>query len=237
MSFAFTDMQLHSIALRPTSFSSSGSDSTRLTALVATLEACKRYMDTLLALPAYEYHLISFAEWMRLPCVIMTVARLCIPNPSLSEAQWDVKMAHDRARLDLYLDSLCYRMQSLTAYDGSDQRYFDFWFAMKMIMELTRSWYNRKTKANASTSTSTSALPTPDTMNSGSGDSGEQLIADQSSETFGTSATLSSLDMGGNDPFAFMKSADFEMDTLLDVDNLWGDYGYTSLGFGNGPHF
>jgi hypothetical protein len=82
LSSSFTDMQLHSVALRPSgsSLHPLSADSTRLNALFATLEACKRYLDTVITLPLSEYHLISFIEWMRLPSIIMTLARLCMPS-------------------------------------------------------------------------------------------------------------------------------------------------------------
>ncbi|KAF2677447.1 hypothetical protein K458DRAFT_481359 [Lentithecium fluviatile CBS 122367] len=243
LSSSFTDMQLHSIALRPSNPSTV--DSTRMNTLLATLEACKRYLDTLLAFPVSDYHLISFAEWMRLPSVIMTLSRLCMPNDSLSEAQWDIKMAHDRSRLDLYLDSLCYRMQGLTACDRVTNSHMDFWFIMRMILELTRTWYLRKINLkNTAAATATSALPTPNTVQSssegtaGAGSASEPL----SRGAFGSNVLLGGVDMGGHsdegghDPFSFMNHADFDMDKFFDM-GLWGDESYVGMGFGGGMHF
>jgi hypothetical protein len=244
---SYTDMQLHSIALRPSNDSMQpvATGQTRLNALFATLEACKRYLDLLLELPVSEYHLISFAEWMRLPSVIMTLSRLCMPNDSLAEAQWDVKMAHDRARLDLYLDSLCYRMQGLTSYDKINNKHPDFWFAMRMIMELTRAWFVRKINSkNMSSSSTNSALPTPETLQSlgdetvGAGSS----IAAPASAPFGTNMMLGGVEMGthgnggGHDPFSFLNEADYDMDKFFDI-GIWGDESYTGMGFGGGMQF
>ena len=245
LSSSFTDMQLHSIALRPfnTSMLPVTADSTRLNALLATLDACKRYLDKVIALPVSEYHLISFVEWMRLPGVIITLARLCMPNDSLAEAQWDVKMAHDRARLDLYLDSLCYRMQGLTTYNKIDGSPVDFWFAMRMIMEPTRAWYVRKISTKSATSASNaSALPTPDTLQiSGDGSRECYATADPGRGAFGMNVMLGGLDMGGNSHgndmgrFGFMSDPNFDMDKFLDW-GLWGDESYTGMGFGGGMH-
>jgi hypothetical protein len=240
-------MQLHSIALRPqsSSFQPVAADQIRLNALLATLDACKRYLDILLDLPVSEYHLVSFTEWMRLPCVIMTLARLCMPNDSFAEAGWDVKMAHDRARLDLYLDSLCYRMQGLTTYDKINNTHPDFWFAMRMIMELTRTWFVRKINPkNTTSATAISALPTPDTLHSSSeGSTGAApSAAPLTDEAFGMNMMLGSVDMsnhssaGGHDQFAFLSEADFDMDKFFDM-GIWGDEGYTGMGFGSGMQF
>ena len=96
-------MQLHSIALRESKSSNRGyiSDGTRLNALLATLEACKRYLDVFIACPVSDYYVIAFPEWCRIPNIVVTLARLCIPSDAHTSAQWDVKAAHERGRLDL----------------------------------------------------------------------------------------------------------------------------------------
>jgi hypothetical protein len=116
-------MLLHSVVLRPQLGSEPPkyNDPTHLNALLSGLEAGKRFLDALLSFPAHEYYLISFLEWMRLPTVIMTVARLCMPSDAHSAAGWDVKAAQDRVRLDLCLESLCYRTQQLSTYDKVKQ--------------------------------------------------------------------------------------------------------------------
>jgi hypothetical protein len=246
LSSSFTDMQLHAISLRPlnASIQSMTTDSTRVNALLATLEAGKRYLDTVINLPVSEYHLLSFVQWMRLPGVIITLARLCIPSDSLVEAQWDVKMAHDRVRLDLYLDSLCYRMQSLTIHSRSNGTPVDFWFAMKMIMEPTRDWFVRKINTKSATSTSTtSALPTPDTMQSSGDGSGDGCpVTDPGRGAFGMNGMLGDLDMGSNSngsaggAYGFMKDPNFDMEIFFDM-GLWGDESYVGMGFGGGRRF
>lgn len=243
LSSSFTDMLMHSVALRPSPeiSASATADSTQLNAMLTALEAGKRFLDALLSYPAHEYHLISFSEWMRLPTVIMTVAKLCMPNEAHGAAKWDVKMAQDRVRLDLCLESLCYRMQQLSTYDKSKQTHPDFWFAMRWINDLTKAWFIRRIKPN------TSSQPTPSgaTGNAGSEESGTTSGAlptpstDQEFAPFSMGANSVSLDIGApddNDPFAFMKDIDFDMAQFMDM-GIWGDDTYNSMGFGGGMSF
>ena len=46
----------------------------------------------------------------------MTIARLCMPADAHTAAGWDVKAAQERVRLDLCLESFCYRMQGLSTF-------------------------------------------------------------------------------------------------------------------------
>lgn len=219
LSSAFTDMQLHSIALRPQKSSSQGfvAENTRLNALLATLEACKRYFDTFLACPASRYHILGFSEWFRIPNVVMTLAKLCIPSDAHRAAQWDVKAAHERGRLDLYLESLCYRMKSLSTYKKTQSFHSDFYFALEMIMDMTKTWFVKKIDDKA-TSYDTQ---TPETVQSLShGLLTESSIASSTPSMYGETGCPHApqgsgpmLDCNnGVDPFAFMRDMDFDMD-------------------------
>ncbi|KAF2439044.1 hypothetical protein P171DRAFT_458217 [Karstenula rhodostoma CBS 690.94] len=213
LSSAFTDMQLHSIALRVPKSSNQDyvADSARLNALLATLEACKRFFDTLLACPMSNYHILAFSEWFRIPVVVITLARLCIPSDAHAAAQWDVKAAHERGRLDLYLESLCYRMKGLSTYKRTQSFHHDFYWALEMIMDMTKSWFMKKISAS-----STPMRPEP---------AGCPYVSlDQNPNVNG---------MNENDPFVFMRDADFDMDRFFDA-GLWGDETYLNLGFGGG---
>lgn len=238
LSSSFTDMLLHNVALRPSETAESGTsiDSTQLNALLAALEAGKRFLDTLLSFPMDDYHLLSFSEWMRLPTVIMTVARLCIPTEAHSAIGWDVKTAQERVRLDLCLEALCYRMQQLTTYDKVKQSHPDFWYAMRFINDLTKSWYMRKIRPQVQTkhaqaggvgsigsTASTAAMPTP------CSDQGFMGI-DMSS--------IAMHDSGFEDGklSAWVKNTDFDMDQFFDI-GLWGDEAYNGMGFGGNMPF
>ncbi|KAJ4355418.1 uncharacterized protein N0V89_003434 [Didymosphaeria variabile] len=217
---AYTDMQLHSIALRAPQTSHQGymPDSTRLNALLATLEACKRFFDTLLACPPSNYHILAFSEWFRIPVVVMTLARLCIPSDTHTAALWDVKAAHERGRLDLYLESLCYRMKGLSTYKRTQSFHHDFYWALEMIMDLTKSWFVNKISGKK---TPSNGIPTPDTMQSlthglmadGSGGSSTHAMPETGGCPY--AALDQDTSMNGdiaNDPLGFMRDADFDMD-------------------------
>jgi hypothetical protein len=223
-------MLLHSVAMRPAlnEESSVTGDSTQLNALLLALEAGKRFLDTLLSFPMDEYYLLSFAEWMRLPTVIMTVARLSMPTNAHASSGWDYKTAQERVRLDLCLEALCYRMQQLSTYDKAKQSHPDFWYAMRFINDLTKSWYMRKIKPPAS------AQPTPGGLTTHS--DGEPTPASDQPPSFGLGTGM---DMGATDdgdPFAFMKDLEFDMDQVFDM-GIWGDESYTGMGCGGGMAF
>ncbi|KAF1848711.1 MFS general substrate transporter [Cucurbitaria berberidis CBS 394.84] len=219
-------------------------DSTRLKGLLSALEAGKRFLDTLLSFPAYEYHIVSFSEWMRLPTVIMTVARLCMPTDIHVATGWDFKAAQDRVRLDLCLESLCYRMQGLSTYDKQKQSHPDFWIAMRFIMDLTRTWYIRKIKPNMQADTSSQPTPnetvgqtTSDISGPSSGAHSTPSIH-RAGERYNTLAGINhmgdinmDIDMGMEDdagPFAFMKDSDFDMEQFFDM-GIWSDESYIGM--------
>ncbi|MCJ1284003.1 hypothetical protein MMC26_003334 [Xylographa opegraphella] len=150
--FHFINMELNSVALRmpvphPPPNSSLPPSSTNHSILLACLESGKSYLDALLAPPASSYRHFAFTEWTRLPYVLVIVSKLSFPHPTHSASHWDPRLAHDRLRLDLYLESLCYRMQAITTYAGPAQPIADFFASMKLILERTRRWYERKAKA------------------------------------------------------------------------------------------
>jgi hypothetical protein len=111
----------------------------------STADAGRSFLDTLVDCPVSEYFLISFAEWIRLPQVILTLSKVLF-HAEDGISQSDLKGIQDRVRLDLYLESLCYRMQTLTTFKPPSQPRHDFWMAMKVIMEKMREWYIRRVR-------------------------------------------------------------------------------------------
>jgi len=240
LSSAFTDMQLHSIALRAPVQTEQvyTANAKQMNALLATLEACKRYFDTLLAIPVSDYYLIPFSEWFRIPIVVVTLARLCVPSETHSAAQWDVKAAHDRARLDLYLESLCYRMKGLSTYKRTQNVHADFYWAMEMIMDLTKSWFSEKIRPKK---VIPNGVLTPDTMQGSSHESGTFTTPATTQITFMDQSVVDTgfhTDIGGgtSDPFGFMRDGNFDMDRFFDA-GLWDDETYYGMGFGGGMRF
>jgi hypothetical protein len=212
-------MQLHSIALRAPKSSTHDyiADSTRLKALLTTLEACKRFFDTLLACPTANYHILAFSEWFRIPVVVITLARLCIPSDAHAAAQWDVKMAHERGRLDLYLESLCYRMKGLSTYNRTQSFHQDFYWALEMIMDTTKGWFMKKISTKKPPS---NGVPTPDTFqgftNEPMTESSGGTFTPQRPNPNGCPYTSLNQDPNANgnedDPWAFVRGGDFDMD-------------------------
>ena len=118
----------------------------RLDILMLYFEAGKSFLDIILESPVEQYRLFPFIEWMRLPYVLLKLCTLCTPNVYFSKIGWNVFMAQERARLDVYLDTLCERLQSLTTFNPPAQPKPDFFCSIKIIMEKTRHWYLRKTR-------------------------------------------------------------------------------------------
>jgi hypothetical protein len=248
LSHAYTDMILHTIALRahPSPAQPPLNDSSLIKPLLATLEAAKRFFDAFLSFPASDYHLISFPEWMRLPSVMMTVAKLCIPSAAHAAVGWDTKAAQDLVRLDICLEALCYRFQNQTTYDKATQPHPDFWWAMRFVTDLTRTWYVRKIGGEHSGGArrpvsnqgsarglrgveATGALPTPPDGRA-QGPFADFGSLDFSTMEMGTDGVTGE---GEHDPFAFMKSTDFDMEQFFDM-GIWGDEAYQGMGFGGG---
>lgn len=249
LSHAYTEMLLHSVALRPLPPSAPppSADSTYVTELLSTLEAAKQFFDTLLSFPATEYHLISFSEWMRLPSAMMTVVKLCIPTDAHALVGWDIKAAQNLVRLEICLEALCYRFKIRSTYDKVTQPHHDFWWAMELVTNMTRLWYlgkiNPKPPTNASTrptpsSSSTAHLVCPDSgaAPTPSGPS-HGHFADLSSMDFSTLDTNFGVgENGDHDPLSFMKIGDFDLEQFFDV-GIWDDGAYHGMGFGGGLSF
>ncbi|KAI9858208.1 MAG: hypothetical protein M1813_007857 [Trichoglossum hirsutum] len=159
LAYNFTDMELHSVGLRmapnPTEnaeiSSPHSADVDQFNILLSCLDSGKAYLDKILSVPPTQYHLFSFVEWMRLPYVLLIISKLASSNGSRVAAHWNIRTAQERVRLDLYLESLCYRMQSITTYNRPSQPHPDFFACIKVILERTRHWYVRTTRLNTET--------------------------------------------------------------------------------------
>jgi len=156
-SYHFVNMELNSIGLRMTPsplndsnpFSVTSTNNSQFDILLSCLESGKAYLDSLLSVPPVQYRHFSFMEWTRLPYVLVIISKLSFPSPEHTATHWDIRLAQDRVRLDLYLEALCYRMQSITTYSGTAQPHPDIFLSLKMILERTRHWYVRKTRSPA----------------------------------------------------------------------------------------
>lgn len=258
LSFSFSKTLLHSVSLRPHALNAPPPpQSAQLNSLFSALEGGKKFLDTLLSFPASEYHLISFSEWMRLPSVIMTVARLCMPNDEHAACGWDAQAAQERVRLELCLESLCFRMQKLSTYDEVKQPHSDYWRAMCFMMDLTKNWYIRKIRPKApiqkpvqppqrtTTETGTAEASYPLSVMSSAcpmhaSEAQYPALADANFTCEG-SAEMDGTANGSSDPFALMRSADFDIEQFFDMaGGIWGDQcydSYSDMAFGSGASF
>ena len=154
--YNFISMEIHSVGLRTKPSSSrdgiysapSLTDTFHLDLLLSCLQAAKAYLDTMLAMSVTHYRLLSFVEWMRLPRVLAIICKLCDPSNNQTGIHWDYHTAQERVRVDLYLESLCYRMHSLTTFDNTSQPLPDFWILLKTLLERIRSWYMHKIQSS-----------------------------------------------------------------------------------------
>ena len=170
LSYNFISMEVHSVGLRRNPSSTrdgshsapSSTDTFHLDLLLSCLQAAKAYLDTLLAMSVTHYRLLSFVEWMRLPRVLAIVCKLCVPSNNYADIHWDYHTVQERVRVDLYLESLCYRMHSLTTFDKTSQPLPDFWVLLKTLLERIRSWYMyriRSSTEEAATARNADILP------------------------------------------------------------------------------
>lgn len=156
ISYDFINMELQSVGLRiavspsmsPNNFREAAS-SNYLDLLFSCLECGKSYLEKLLSMSATQYRQLSFLQWMRLPYVLVIISKLSFPSPMHTALHWNVRTAQERVRLDLYIESLCYRMQSITTSGAPPHSNPDFFLSLKMILERTREWYVRKTRSPA----------------------------------------------------------------------------------------
>lgn len=80
--------------------------------LIFCLESASKVLETFLTLSLDEYSWLSILQWWPLVCNTAYLYRLCLGIPQLPE--WDVRIPRESAKLELYLDLLCYRLQHAT---------------------------------------------------------------------------------------------------------------------------
>lgn len=134
------------------------SELTRTRIVSSCLEAGKAFLDALIAIPVEDYYLVPTGEWLRLPRVVMVIIMLTTRMTN-ELVGWDIKAAQERVRLDLYLESLCFRMQNLTTFKPPKQPRPDTWMAMKMVMQSIRGWYKQKLEPARSSSAKSQKTP------------------------------------------------------------------------------
>lgn len=118
--------------------------------LMVCLDAATAFIETFLSLPLTEYPKLSVLQWWGLICNTAFLYRLSLGTPKLR--QWNVAIARDAARLELYLELLCYRMQCITGSTSEVAIGRDLFSLMCPIFSNVKSTYERLKKLPQSSS-------------------------------------------------------------------------------------
>lgn len=118
--------------------------------LMVCLQAATAFIENFLSLPLTEYPKLSVLQWWGLICNTAFLYRLSLGTPKLQ--QWNVAIARDAARLDLYLDLLCYRMECITGSTSEIATGKDLFSLMCPIFSNVKNTYDRLRKLPQSSS-------------------------------------------------------------------------------------
>jgi len=112
--------------------------------LSSCLEACKKFFETLLSIPALHYHAFTNVEWSNIIQAIIILSRLSFPLPRCPG--WDVVAAREHAPLGMFLDCLCYRMQALSSVPPTEPnpKAPDGPFIFRMVLESIKRSYEQR---------------------------------------------------------------------------------------------
>jgi hypothetical protein len=108
------------------------------------LEACKKFFESLLSIPAAQYYPFTHVEWSSVIQSIIILSRLSFPLPRCPG--WDVVAAREHAPLGMFLDCLCYRMQALSSVPPTEPnpKAPDGPFIFKMVLESIKKSYEQR---------------------------------------------------------------------------------------------
>ncbi|KFY07873.1 hypothetical protein V492_06757 [Pseudogymnoascus sp. VKM F-4246] len=118
--------------------------STRLDVMMACLDSARSYVETFLSFSLSEYPKLAVPQWWGLIGSIYILYVLSIGTPQLP--LWDVCIARDKVKLEIYLDLLCYRMQSITGSTMEAPAGRDLFSLMGPIFENVKASYERLKK-------------------------------------------------------------------------------------------
>jgi hypothetical protein len=116
----------------------------QLDVLMVCLDSAKAFVESFLSFPLSEYPKLSGVQWSGLICNIFVLYMLLIGIPELP--QWNVGIARDKVRLEIYLDLLCYRMQSITDSSAEAPAGRDLFSLMGPIFANVKITYERLKK-------------------------------------------------------------------------------------------
>ncbi|KFY38402.1 hypothetical protein V495_06595 [Pseudogymnoascus sp. VKM F-4514 (FW-929)] len=120
------------------------STSSQTDVTMVCLDSARRYVETFLSFPLSEYPKLAGPQWWGLVGSIYILYVLSVGTPQLP--LWDVCVARDKTRLEIYLDLLCYRMQSITGSTTETPAGRDLFSLMAPIFANVKASYERLKK-------------------------------------------------------------------------------------------
>ena len=114
---------------------------TRLNILFTCLEATRSFFESFLSLPASQYRHISKVDLSRLIFATFVLYKLCLGPSTVPE--WDVHVARNTANIEIYLESLCYRLQQINVGHPKDPQKADLFSLLKLMFENVKTTYQR----------------------------------------------------------------------------------------------
>ncbi|KFY26559.1 hypothetical protein V493_04014 [Pseudogymnoascus sp. VKM F-4281 (FW-2241)] len=195
--------------------------STQVDVMLACLDSARCYVEAFLSFSLSEYAKLSVPQWWGLIGSIYIIFVLSIGTPQLSH--WDVSVARDKVRLEIYLDLLCYRMQSITGSTIEAPAGRDLFSLMGPIFANVKASYERLKKLPQSAS-SIDGEPVHGTAFEGKAKPCNEPVKPGRCPAFpfwsGTQNLSSPPVEAPNDLFAAFESTDPNMDFFQD-DSSW----------------
>ncbi|KFY04410.1 hypothetical protein V491_09353 [Pseudogymnoascus sp. VKM F-3775] len=118
--------------------------SSQLDVMMACLDSSRCYVESFLSCPLSEYPKLAVLQWWGLIGSVYSLYVLSIGTPQLP--LWDVCVARDKVKLEIYLDLLCYRMQSITSSTTEAPAGRDLFSLMGPIFANVKTSYERLKK-------------------------------------------------------------------------------------------
>ena len=120
------------------------SPASQVPVLKVCLEASKSFVETFLSFPLSEYSKLSGSQWWGLVSNVVILYRLAIGTPQLPH--WDVNIAREKFKLEIYLELLSYRVQGATECAVEAPRGRDMFSLMGAILANVKDTYERLKK-------------------------------------------------------------------------------------------
>ena len=128
------------VRLRTSQIPTSSAMSPRVTTLFTCLSATKSFYETVLSLPPPAYRHLSIPLWSNLIYATFILYKLSLGLIEVQE--WNPQIARETAKLESYLEVLCFRLQSigLEAHPGNPLK-VDMFSMSRLLFENVRQTY------------------------------------------------------------------------------------------------